>query len=132
MNDSKETPVEAVMVRDVRTVEPGCLLGVAARTMLELDITCLVVDLKDPSKGMGIVTQKDIIGLLFDGMVDLETTTVGEVMSHPAVGLSPHWSLDTAVSLMRMMGVRRAPVMDGEQLVGLLSFTDVFRHVLQA
>ncbi len=68
---------------------------------------------------------------MFDGIVDLETTSVGEIMAHPTVALVPEWSLDTAVSLMRMMGVRRAPVVDKGKLVGLLSFTDVFRHALE-
>jgi len=131
MNEFKKTTVQELMMRDVRTISPGALLSLAANMMLESDITCLVVDLEDTTTCMGILTQKDIIGLLFDDLVDFETTTVEEVMTHPTVALSSTWNLETAVALMRMMGVRRAPVVDGGRLVGLLSFTDVFRHMLE-
>jgi CBS domain-containing protein len=32
--------------------------------------------------------------------------------------------------MMRMLGIRRAPVLEQGRLVGLLSFTDVFRHAI--
>jgi len=131
MSDFRNTPVRDLVNSDVRTINPDGLLSAAARAMLENHITCLVVDLQDPARGYGIITQKDIIGLVFDDSVDHESTTVGDVMTHPTLALSPQWNLETAVSLMRMMGVRRAPVVDGDRLLGLLSFTDVFRHVVQ-
>ena len=129
MNDSLNTAVRHIMVTQVQTVLPGVLLGTAVDLMRDASITCLVVDLQDPSRGFGVITQKDVIGLIFDGAVDFASTTVEEVMSHPCVTLSPEWSLETAVALMRMMGVRRAPVVEAGKLQGLLSFTDVFRHV---
>jgi CBS domain-containing protein len=51
-------------------------------------------------------------------------------MSQPTIGLEPDWSLSTAVSMMRMLGIRRAPVLENGQLVGMLSYTDVFRHAV--
>jgi len=132
MNDYKNRLVSEVMRREVRTIAPGGLLGEAARTMCDTDITCLVVDLGDPARGFGIITQKDVIGLVFDGLAELDTTTVGEVMSHPTVTLVPEWNLETAVALMRMMGVRRAPVVEAGKLVGFLSFTDVFSAAVRA
>jgi CBS domain-containing protein len=128
MNDPKNTLVSELMRSQVRCVQPGDPLEPAVKVMEEADITCVIVDLKDPARGFGILTQKDVIGLLFDERVDFETTTVGEVMSHPCLALSPEWSLETAVACMRMMGVRRAPVVQAGKLLGLLSFTDVFRH----
>ncbi len=130
MSHYQNTPVSQIMVKDVRTVEPYASLATAAKTMLDLDLTCLVVDLQDPSKGLGILTQKDVVGHLFDNFVELDSTTVEDVMSQPTIGLSPEWSLETAVSMMRMLGIRRAPVMDRGVLVGLLSFTDVFKHAV--
>ncbi len=132
MSTYKNTPVRNIMNSEVKTVSPSTPLSTAAQTMLDLDITCLIVDLNDPSKGLGIITQKDIVGHLFDGFADGDSVTVEDLMSQPTIGLSPEWSLETAVSMMRMLGIRRAPVMDQGKLVGLLSFTDVFRHALQS
>ncbi len=120
------------MMKKVQTVEPNASLASAAQTMLEMDITCLVVDLQDPSRGLGIITQKDVVGHLFDNFVELDATTVEDVMSQPTIGLSPEWNLTTAVSMMRMLGIRRAPVMDRGNLVGLLSFTDIFKHAISS
>jgi len=131
MRDFSNTLVQDVMQREVRTCGPDSSIDSAAKAMLETDITCLVVDFQDPAKGFGIVTQKDILVLVFADAVEVESTTVSEVMTHPTVVLAPQWSLETAVSLMRMMGVRRAPVIEGGALAGLLSFTDVFRHAME-
>ncbi len=128
MNDPKNTVVSQLMMTKVRCVSPDDQLQLAVRIMEEAKITCVIVDLKDPSRGYGILTQKDVIGMLFDDIVDFESTTVEEVMSHPCLALAPQWSLETAVACMRMMGVRRAPVVEAGKLLGLLSFTDVFRH----
>ncbi len=130
MSNYQDTPVSKIMMKKVQTVEPNASLASAAQTMLEMDITCLVVDLQDPSKGLGIITQKDVVGHLFDDFAELDSTTVEDVMSQPTIGLSPEWSLATAVSMMRMLGIRRAPVMDRGNLVGLLSFTDIFKHAI--
>ncbi|MFT7486794.1 MAG: CBS domain-containing protein [Candidatus Paceibacteria bacterium] len=132
MKPFKDTPVQDLMMRDVLTVSPSTSLLSAGQTMLKHEITCLIVDLNDPTRGLGIVTQKDVIGHLFDDIIEVNGATVEDVMTHPTIVLSPDWSLETAVSLMRMMGVRRAPVVEAAKLVGLLSFTDVFRHALLA
>mgnify|MGYP003389744312 CR=1 FL=1 len=130
MSSYRDTPVRQIMMREVRTIDPQASLASAAQAMLDMDITCLVVDLQDPSKGLGIVTQKDVVGHLFDEFVELGSTTVADIMSQPTIGLAPEWSLTTAVSMMRMLGIRRAPVLDQGKLVGMLSFTDVFKHAL--
>ena len=130
MSTYLQTTVREIMNAEVQTVAPSASLKSAAQTMLELGITCLIVDLQDASKGLGIITQKDVVGHLFDGFVEPDTTTVEDVMSQPTISLSPEWSLETAVAMMRMLGVRRAPVMDQGKLIGLLSFTDVFRHAI--
>lgn len=128
MSTYQDTPVNQIMMKEVQTIEPSASLASAAQVMLDLNISCLVVDLQDPSKGLGIITQKDVVGHLFDNFVELDSTTVQDVMSQPTIGLSPQWSLETAVSMMRMLGIRRAPVLDQGKLVGLLSFTDIFKH----
>jgi signal-transduction protein with cAMP-binding, CBS, and nucleotidyltransferase domain len=131
MSTYQDTTVREIMHRQVQTIHPSELLSNAAKRMLEESITCLIVDLQNPAKGLGIITQKDIVSHLFDGFSDGESqATVEDVMSQPTIGLEPDWSLSTAVSMMRMLGIRRAPVLENGQLVGMLSYTDVFRHAV--
>ncbi|MFT5052401.1 MAG: signal-transduction protein with cAMP-binding, CBS, and nucleotidyltransferase domain [Chlamydiales bacterium] len=132
MKTFRDIPVEELMMREVRTVLPTSLLTSAAQTMRDENITCLIVDLKDPARGLGIITQKDMIGYLFDEAISLESTMVEDAMTSPTITLAPEWSLETAVSVMSMVGVRRAPVVKDGKLVGLLSYTDVFRYILSS
>jgi CBS domain-containing protein len=131
MSTYRDTSVRAVMQTQVHKVSPATPLAAAAKTMLDLDISFLIVDLQDPARGLGIVTQKDIVSHLFSYLGDQDSTTVEEVMSQSTIGLSADWSLETAVSMMRMLGIRRAPVTDHGDFVGLLSFMDVFWHALE-
>ena len=84
----------------------------------------------DVAKGVGIVTQKDILGVLVDPAEDLVDVKVREVMTSPAVGVSPDFGIPTCVQMMRMIGVRRVPVLENNKLVGIISFSDVFDHAV--
>ena len=83
-------------------------------------------------QGVGIVTQKDVLGVLVDPDENLNNTKVAHVMTTPAVSVSPEFGVPTCVQMMRMLGVRRVPVIEGSKLVGIISFADVFDHAIRA
>ncbi len=126
-------------VRELMTTEPLCTtreasLLEALRVMKEHAVTCLIVT-REPGQGFGVLTHKDAMSMLTSGAGDLEdalsSTLVGDVMSSPAVTVPPDYTVDTALDLMRMLGVRRAPVVEAGQLLGVISFTDIFRRALE-
>jgi CBS domain-containing protein len=129
MKEFKSTLVRDVMHRDVRTTIPRTPLSQAAKEMGADDLTCLVVDTEDPARGFGILTQKDLVCAMAD-VGDLEGLFVEDFMTHPTLGLEPGWNVETALALMRMMGLRRAPVVENGALIGILSYTDIFRKGL--
>ena len=57
---------------------------------------------------------------------------VEDVMTKPAITVSPELALRDCVQMMRMVGVRRLPVADGRGLVGILSNTDLFHYLTSA
>ncbi|HEX8026408.1 MAG TPA: CBS domain-containing protein [Candidatus Limnocylindrales bacterium] len=57
----------------------------------------------------------------------LEATTVGELMTSPAVTIGPRRPVAEAARLMRSRGVNRLPVIDGENLVGIVTRADLVR-----
>jgi CBS domain-containing protein len=59
----------------------------------------------------------------------LDEHTVSEVMTRGVVSVRPAISLAAAADLMRRKRLHRVLVMDGEQLVGILSTTDVVSAV---
>lgn len=79
----------------------------------------------------GIVTSKDIVNLL--GTHDaalLDELRVGDVMTRPAICVPAQTNLHDCINLMRMSRVRRLPVLDGAEVIGVLSSTDAFRRAL--
>ena len=126
------TVVREVMNPATATISAGAPLAEAADRMFDEDRSCLVVELDDPAKGWGILTQKDLLGVMADVDAHLEGLLVSDVMTHPSVTLPPHYDVGTAIRMMRMLGVRRAAVVEGADLVGFVSFTDLFALAMRA
>jgi CBS domain-containing protein len=124
--------VRDVMRSPVTTTSPTTSLDEAVRRLYEDDLSCLVVDMNDDSLGYGIVTQKDILSVLADEGSTPDGLTVADVMTYPMVVLQPTYSIGTSMQLMRMVGVRRAAVVEGTNLVGFVSFTDIFRFAVES
>lgn len=116
-----------IMTREVLTVAPSASLRTAARLMQEHHVHCLVVP-APVGRCPGVITTKDVVQVLCEADVSaLEQLTVEDVMTAPAFGVQQDACVLDCLKLMRMSGVRSAPVLDGTQVVGLLSFTDVVR-----
>lgn len=102
----------------------------ALRKMDEHRIHCLLVPAPGPGRSMGIIAAKDIAQLLGDaGPEILNDLIVSEVMTSPIVSLPDYLKIPDCINLMRMTGVRSAPIMCGSDLVGILSFGDVLRWI---
>ena len=59
----------------------------------------------------------------------LEELVVADLMTRPAICVQKDLCIADCIELMRMAGVRRVPVLDGSELVGILSCTDDFESV---
>jgi CBS-domain-containing membrane protein len=54
-----------------------------------------------------------------------ETITVRQWMTSPAVTITSAWSIPSAFSLMKEMGIRHLPVVDNGKLVGIVTLSDI-------
>jgi len=118
-----------LMQADVKTVTEKTSLRDAARMMYEGGVSSLVVERKDESDAFGIITRKDVVEGLVSLEIDDRALLVEDVMAKPAITVAPELSIGHCLQMMRMAGVRRIPVVDAEGLVGMLSNTDVFKHL---
>ncbi len=135
MTNYLDKQVRDLMTSDVAVTTPDAALLDAARLMRERRLSCLVVTCGDVSAGVGVLTHKDIIAILGDEDESeisriLAGMTVSEAMTSPAVALPPYFSVRTCLQQMRMLGVRRAPVVDEGDLVGVISLADVFEEAM--
>ncbi|MEF8785842.1 MAG: CBS domain-containing protein [Haloarculaceae archaeon] len=119
--------IECAMSSPVRTVTQECSTVEAAQQMRADGVGALVV-LDEAGAIDGIVTQSDIIGLLA-AEADMATTTVAELMSSPVVTIRSDERILAAAGLMKDHSVRRLPVVDDGELVGIVTTTDLTHYL---
>lgn len=120
-----------LMHKGVETIDGSATVAQALKKMQEKKLSSLIVNRRDQRDAWGIVTKKDIVTKVIDPgpkRRNLSTTKVHEIMGKPLVTVSPGLAIKYCIRLMAKAGVTRAPVFDGKEIIGILSFTDVFSH----
>lgn len=98
-------------------------VSTAARDMKGYDIGAVIV--LDGGKVRGLITDRDIVVRAVADGKDPRSTTLGAICSGDLVSVAPGDGIDAAVQLMRDHGLRRLPVLDGDEPVGIVSIGDV-------
>ena len=112
------------------TVSPDTSLSAAVHIMAENDIGSLVV--MKYSDLVGILTFRELIGTLAHNHGTLEQVQVGSVMEEAPLTCTPDTNLDEVRRMMLDRHARYLPVLDGKMLMGVISFYDVAKTVVEA
>ena len=113
------------MSSSVVTVNPGATLHDAARAMADRKVGAAVV--LDPEQpGPGIITERDVLQSVGQGQ-NPDTELVQDHLSADITFASPDWSLERAAEAMVRGGFRHLVVVDGGEMVGVLSMRDIVR-----
>jgi CBS domain-containing protein len=81
----------------------------------------------------GVLTDRDITIKVVAAELDPLTTTVGQLLDGPeVVTIGADDPVEEAIRTMKDHGVRRLPVIDGDQLVGMVSQADIARSMPDA
>ncbi|GAH34607.1 unnamed protein product [marine sediment metagenome] len=115
-----------VMTKNVVYIEGNETVANAIELMKEKGISSLVVNRRDPEDTWGIMTRKDVISKVVSPGRDPYGVLVFEIMTKPLVMVSPGLELKYCARLFNQTGIRRAPVFDGKEIVGILSNTNIF------
>ena len=121
-------PSTAKQVRDAMTpnptsIEPSATVVEAAKLMHSEEVGSLPV--VESGRLVGIVTDRDIAVRLIAEGGDPGSATVAAIASQDPETASPAQDLDSALKLMAQRQIRRLPVTEGDQLVGILAQADV-------
>lgn len=111
------------------TATPQQSLAVAADTMAEFDVGSLVV--MQGGKMVGMLTFREVLQALRGHGSRLDGLTVGDVMVGDPVTAFPEMEANELRRLMIDKHSRYLPVLDGETLLGVISFLDVAKAVLE-
>jgi CBS domain-containing protein len=110
------------------TVPPDAPLADALDSMVDNDIGSLVV--MDHGRMAGMLTFREVLRAMKGGAA-LADRRVRDVMNPQPTQVGPDVEVDDLRRLMLETRDRYVPVMDGATLVGVLSFRDVARAVLE-
>ena len=109
----------------VLTVGPGHSLRDAAALMANRHVgAAVVVDPDEP--GPGVITERDIL-LSVGAGEDPDKELVSGHLTSNLTFASPEWSLERAAAAMVRGGFRHLVVVDGSELLGILSMRDIVR-----
>ncbi len=115
------------MSRSLLTVEPGGGLQAVAERMVAKDVGAVLVTEGD--RLVGILTERDILRAVAGGITD--ETLVSDWMTRDPETMEPDETTQQAAVMMIHGGFRHMPIVDGEEVVGMLSIRDLMRLVLE-
>ena len=115
--------ISSVMVKDVFTVPETMQLADVAKLMLDEGIGSVPVMCED--KMVGIVSKADFVTLAVG--IAFDKITVKEIMSKDLIVVSPTERLVHARRLMIEAHVGRLPVVEDDELVGMITSKDLMR-----
>ncbi|MGD9948719.1 MAG: CBS domain-containing protein [Desulfobulbus sp.] len=143
-----------IMTKNVVTVNPQTSVRELATLLLERKISgAPVVD--EAGKVLGVVTESDLIFqnkkvhlptavAILDAFVFLESpgkmekelkkiagAKVGDICSKQLITVSPETELEELATLMAEKNIHTLPVLDQEQLVGVIGKSDIIRTIAQ-
>jgi CBS domain-containing protein len=115
---------------NVLTIEPIATLGTAVSMLTEHRIGALVV-LGPESRVIGIVSERDIVRALSERGAAVLDEPLSNVMTRRVVTCVTSDTVGEIMERMTRGKFRHVPVVEQDQLVGIISVGDVVNHRLQ-
>jgi CBS domain-containing protein len=112
------------------TANPDQPLAIAVQTMADHDIGSLVV--MDHGDLTGMLTFREVIAAIMKNNGQIGTTLVRTVMDDAPLTCTPETEIDEVRRMMLGRHARYMPVLNGRTLMGVISFYDVAKTVVEA
>ena len=121
------------VARDIMTPDPTCVkedqtLVDAAKLLRDLDVGALPICGND-GRLKGMLTDRDIVVKCIADGGDPKTVTAGSLGEGKPVTVGADDDMKVALEMMQKHQVRRLPVIDGHDLVGIISQADIARQM---
>jgi CBS domain-containing protein len=117
--------VRDAMTKPVLVVGPEHTLRQVAQRMAERRVgSAIVID--PDSEGVGILTERDLLNAVGAGL-DPDQERVAAHITRDVVYAVPDWTLTEAATAMARGGFRHLVVIDGAEVIGVISVRDIMR-----
>jgi CBS domain-containing protein len=122
-------PIADVMTTRLVQAEPDETVREAIRRMSDAGVGSIAVC--EGSRLVGILTERDVLSLAARG-VDFDGLRVREAMTDRVFTVSPDADIVATARLMGERHVRHLPVVEGENLLGIVGIRDVLGALAEA
>ena len=112
--------------REVVTADPGESVGRIALTLAERRIGAMPVSSQGGAL-VGIVSERDVVAALAEHGRNVLDRPVGEIMTRRVITCARSDHIDDLMARMTEGRMRHLPVLEGEELVGIVSIGDVVK-----
>ena len=114
----------------VETVDQDSMVYDALAIMAEKGIGALVV--MHAGKPVGLISERDYArSIILKGRSSKETK-VGQIMSSHVVVAHPDQNIEECMAIMTEKRVRHLPVMQGDELIGIISIGDLVKAIIES
>lgn len=133
MSQSFFLPVREVMTRDPQQIDGLATVQDALNQMMDRHISSLVVERRDAQDEFGLLLIADVAHEVIGQNRPLSRTNVYEVATKPAPTVDADMNIKYAIRQMARLRLSHCVVLQGRELVGLVTLRDMtLRYVTAA
>jgi len=114
--------------RRIWSIDPEATIFDAIAMMAEKSVGALLVC--SGHKLVGIISERDYARKVILQGKSSKDTRVEEIMTHPVITVSPAHTIDDCMRIITDHRVRHLPVIDGDELIGVISIGDLVRAII--
>jgi len=119
--------VRDIMSKNVQVVRPDTTIQEVVATMSKFDISSIVV--VQSERPAGIITTRDVLSKVVVQCLAPRALTARQIMSSPLVTIGESATVEEAANLMAQKKIKTLPVMNDDELAGILTYTDIVFQV---
>lgn len=113
------------MSSPVATTSPGASLRDAVGIMLDQRVGSVIVS----DGGLhGIITRSDVLRAAYHHHDALSALSVREAMTEDVITTTPSASIDRVLTAMEAHNIKKLPVVEDLEVIGIITLTDIARH----
>ncbi len=117
--------VRDVMKTDFDIVDGMMTVTEALKSMKYPDTRTLIVDKRHEDDEYGVVMFRDMAKKVLARDQSPDRVNIYEIMSKPVISVHPDMDIRYCTRLFDRFGLSRAPVLEHQKIIGLVSYTDI-------
>jgi len=118
--------IKNIMLTNVPTLKKEARIEDAAKVLAHNDSGCVVI--VENKKPIGIVTELDFVRLVASKGKNLKEP-ISRIMTSPVTFMAPKMKLDEALKIIDTKRFRKYPVVENEELIGLVTKKDIVNAI---